>query len=93
MPLFEYEGYIIYISFEGKGKDATSRTMTFTKKTTVKLNIKMAECKNTDNRVWFIAGQVKKEQSLQIKHKDHRGGISRWPNCVEVPWSQVSCAV
>lgn len=54
------------MSFEGKGKDATSRTMSFTKKTTVKPNIKMAECKNTDNRVWFI------EQSLQIKHKDHR---------------------
>lgn len=84
---------IIYIRSEGKWNNATNCTMTFTKKITVKTSIKMVGWGYTDHRVWFMAGQLNKGQSLYIKHKDHKGGISTWSNCAEVLGSQGSSAV
>ena len=55
---------IIYISSEGKWNNATSCTMTFTKKITVKTSIKMVGWGYTDHRIWFMAGQLNKGQSL-----------------------------
>ena len=59
---------IIYIRSEGKWNNATNCTMTFTKKITVKTSIKMVGWGYTDHRVWFMAGQLNKGQSLYIKH-------------------------
>lgn len=89
MPLFGYEGLIIYISPEGQGKGAANHSMAFTN-----LNIQgTIQCKDgwgdRENRVQSPAGQADKGTGTCKLNT----GIRKEECHTARLWSQLCCAI